>query len=48
MADENPAGAPATEKRGGEKPDWARAKPGRELPELPDVMPEREPGPDPG
>jgi hypothetical protein len=26
---------PATESRGGEHPDWAKAKPGEELPQLP-------------
>lgn len=28
-------GTPAAESRGGEHPDWERAKPGQELPELP-------------
>lgn len=30
---------PAEEHRGGDKPDWANAKAGRELPELPDIVP---------
>lgn len=30
---------PAEEHRGGDKPDWAHAKAGQELPELPDIVP---------
>jgi hypothetical protein len=36
-----PAEPPAEEHRGGEHPDWANARPGEELPELPEL-------PDPG
>jgi hypothetical protein len=35
MADGSAPPVPATEKRGGEHPDWAGARPGEELPELP-------------
>lgn len=31
---------PAEESRGGNRPDWAGARPGAELPELPTVIPE--------
>ncbi len=30
---------PAEERRGGDKPDWAHARPGEELPEFPDAVP---------
>jgi hypothetical protein len=30
---------PAEEHRGGDKPDWAHAKAGQELPELPGIKP---------
>lgn len=33
MADERDAPEPATERRGGEKPDWAKTKPGKATPE---------------
>lgn len=39
MEDQKP-GTPAEERRGGDKPDWAHAKSGEELPELPDASPE--------
>jgi len=43
MTDGNASGEPAqpaTETRGGEKPDWAKAKPGQALPEREDQKPE--------
>lgn len=46
MADGNSPGTPeipATETRGGENPDWARAKPGQALPEK-EQVPAGEPG----
>ena len=39
---------PATETRGGEHPDWANARPGRPLPELPDDLPDNRPEHDEG
>lgn len=35
---------PATERRGGEHPDWEHAEPGKELPELPDDLPDHDEG----
>jgi hypothetical protein len=45
MAEEDQPAVPATEKRGGEKPDWLRARPGQELPEREDPP---DPQPEPG
>lgn len=47
VADGNEPGRPATEKRGGEAPDWDHARPGEELPERPGItgqVPSESPG----
>jgi hypothetical protein len=38
---------PATERRGGEYPDWDEVKPGQEFPDDPYDGPKDPPGPDP-